>query len=254
MAKVKRQIIQIDEEKCDGCGLCVPSCVEGALQVVDGKARLMRESFCDGLGVCLGDCPQGALRVAELETDAYDERAVVAYLQQTAPDMVDRHLAHLQAHGMSTASGRSVAAAPACPSIRLQGWEEKAPVSQAPQARIPSELRQWPVQLHLVPANAPFFQDADLTLVADCVPFAYPNFHADFLRGSAIAVGCPKLDDGRAYIAKVAQILEQSRIKSLKVVRMEVPCCGGLAYIAQQALAVSGKDIPLESVVVDIQG
>ena len=282
MTKVKRQIITIDEEKCDGCGACVPGCAEGALQVVDGKARLMKESFCDGLGACLGECPQGALRVVEMLVDAYDEPAVLTHLQRTAPELVERHVAHLREHGMASSYQPAPASVAACPSVQLREWNERPhatghgqahrhasadggrptaavtpicdhepPAAAAPRAR--SELRQWPVQLHLLPPQAPFFQDADLCLVADCAPFAYPNFHADFLKDHALAIGCPKLDDGRAYIAKLTQILRLNDVRSLKVVRMEVPCCGGLEFIAQQALANSGKEIPLESVIVNIR-
>ncbi|MGC8781977.1 MAG: ATP-binding protein [Anaerolineae bacterium] len=266
MTKVKRQIITIDEEKCDGCGACVPSCAEGALQVVDGKARLVKESYCDGLGACLGECPQAALRVVEMEVEAYDELAVLGYLQQVAPHMVEKHVAHLREHGLASAYNPAPAGVAACPSVQVRAWDEARRRDGSPAAiplfaaraaaaapRLTSELRQWPVQLHLVPIRAPFFADADLALIADCVPFAEPNTHADFIRGHAIAVGCPKLDDGRAYIAKLSQILQHNDIRSLTVVRMEVPCCGGLEYIAQQALALSGKQIPFKSLIVTIQ-
>jgi Pyruvate/2-oxoacid:ferredoxin oxidoreductase delta subunit len=259
MTKVRRQIITIDEEKCDGCGNCVPACVEGALQVVNGKARLVKQSYCDGLGACLGDCPQDALHVVEQEVEAYDEPAVLGYLQQTAPQAVEKHVAHLAAHGISSSyrapqQPESVRTAiPLCPSAQPRGWAT-APqdLPAPPQGRVRSELRQWPVQLHLVPVTAPYFQGADLTLIADCVPFANPNMHADLIAGSAIAVGCPKLDDGRAYIEKLTQILQKSDVRSLRVAYMEVPCCRGLVFIAQQALMASGKDIPFETVLVNI--
>ncbi len=271
MAKVKRQIIAIDEEKCDGCGACVPSCAEGALQVIDGKARLVKESYCDGLGACLGECPRGALRVIEMMVDAYDESAVLTYLQEVAPHMVEKHVAHLQAHGMASAYSPTPPGVAACPSVQMCAWGDEPLATRSPRGEIVvplygseagpaptvgrqrSELRQWPVQLHLVPIQAPFFAGADLALIADCVPFAEPNTHADFIRDHAVAVGCPKLDDGRAYIVKLSQILRQNDIRSITVVRMEVPCCGGLEYIAQQALALSGKQIPLQGVIVTIQ-
>jgi Pyruvate/2-oxoacid:ferredoxin oxidoreductase delta subunit len=262
MTKVRRQIITIDEEKCNGCGDCVPACVEGALQVVDGKARLVKESYCDGLGACLGECPQDALHVIEQEVEAYDEPAVLSYLQQTAPDMVQKHVAHLAAHGMSSAHAAAAtvasqpgpvrAAIPLCSSAEPRGWAADREDEPVAQGRVRSELRQWPVQLHLVPVTAPYFQGADLTLIADCVPFANPNMHADLMRESAIAVGCPKLDDGRAYIEKLTQILQKSDVRSLRVAYMEVPCCRGLVFIAQQALMASGKDIPFETVLVQI--
>lgn len=269
MTTVKRQIITIDEEKCDGCGACVPSCAEGALQIVDGKARLMKQSFCDGLGACLGECPQGALHVVEMAVDAYDETSLLNHLREISPALVDKHVAHLRAHGMASSYNPAPVAVAACPSVRVAAGDDGrqtadggrgvpiplfgAEAAQTPaSARQPSELRQWPVQLHLVPIQAPFFNGADLALIADCVPFAAPNTHADFIKGHAIAIGCPKLDDGRAYIAKLTQILRNNEIRSLAVVRMEVPCCGGLEFIAQQALAQSGKEIPIESVVVNI--
>lgn len=255
MTRVKRQIITIDEEKCDGCGNCVPACVEGALQVVDGKARLVKESYCDGLGACLGDCPQGALQVTTLEVEAYDEPGVLGYLQNTAPGLVERHVAHLREHGIvsSYKPASQSAAIPLCPSVQVRGWEDLDAAAPPPaQGRVKSELRQWPVQLTLLPLKAPFLQGATLTLIADCVPFANPNFHADLMRDSAIAVGCPKLDDAQAYIGKLAQIVANNDIRSLKVAYMEVPCCRGLVFVAQQALMQSGKDIPLETTLVSI--
>lgn len=259
MVKVKRQIITIDEEKCDGCGNCVPACVEGALQIVNGKARLVKESYCDGLGACLGDCPQGALHVTTLEVDAYDEPAVLGYLQQAAPERVEQHVAHLAEHGIQSSYKLSAkpqpATIPLCPSVQMQAWDERPTTNDesAPaQGRVKSELRQWPVQLTLLPTRAPFFQGADLTLIADCVPFANPNMHADFVRDSAIAVGCPKLDDAQAYVGKITQILQNNDIRSLKVAYMEVPCCRGLVFVAQQALKASGKDIPFDIVMVSI--
>jgi NAD-dependent dihydropyrimidine dehydrogenase PreA subunit len=256
-------MIQIDEAKCDGCGLCIPGCPEGALALVNGKARLVRESFCDGLGACLGNCPAGALRVVEVEADAYDAAGVIAHLQQTAPELVDRHQTHLRAHGMAampeiipveSLQPSRPAALPAYPSVQMRAWAPEDEIAKSELPRMRSELRQWPVQLHLVPPTAPYFQGADLVLVADCVPFAYPNFHQDFLKGNAVAVGCPKLDDARAYVDKVTEILTRSDVRSLKVVYMEVPCCRGLVFVAERALAASSKKIPFESVMIEIDG
>lgn len=258
--KINRQIIAIDEERCDGCGLCVPSCAEGALRIVNGKARLIKESFCDGLGACLGECPQDALTIVELEADEYDEAQVLAHLRDTDPGLAEDHAARSRSNApnaiplYAAEGGQGVGRQegfPACPSIAVVQWgpeQEPPPITH----RQRSQLRQWPVQLHLLPVQAPFFENADLMLVADCVPFACPNLHEDFLRGNVVAVGCPKLDDARAYVDKVTQILLHSNIRSLKVVYMEVPCCRGLVAIAQQALANSGKPIPLESVMVSI--
>jgi Pyruvate/2-oxoacid:ferredoxin oxidoreductase delta subunit len=252
--KTIRKIITIDEEKCDGCGNCVPSCVEGALQVIDGKARLVKESYCDGLGACLGDCPQDALTVTELEVDAYDEPGVLQYLGDKSPELVERHVEHLKAHGMTSSYQPKPTRAPVamCPSVRMDAWEQPALGDQGGNQRAKSELRQWPVQLTLLPTRAPFLIGADLTLIADCVPFAAPNMHADFMQDGAIAVGCPKLDDGQAYITKLAQIINASDIRSIRVAYMEVPCCRGLVFIAQQAIQISGKDVPLTTELVKI--
>jgi ferredoxin len=270
--KTVREIITIDEEKCDGCGNCVPACVEGALQVIDGKARLVKESYCDGLGACLGDCPQGALTVTKLEVDSYDEGGVLDYLEQKSPELVERHVEHLRAHGIASSYAPPAAQSQRtpvamCPSIQVSAWSEPALGEAATRAasgasaassasggepRVRSELRQWPVQLTLLPISAPFLQGADLTLIADCVPFANPNMHADFMRGSAIAVGCPKLDDAPTHIEKLTQILVNNDIRKLKVAYMEVPCCRGLVFIAQHALKASGKELPFEIVMVSI--
>jgi ferredoxin len=275
MGKTRRQMIQVDKEKCDGCGQCIPACPEGALQIVNGKARLVRESYCDGLGACLGDCPNGALHVLEVDAvEAYDEAGVIRHLQQTAPQMLEQHMTHLAAHPEVRQPqtqtpviqlGEAGSGFAGCPGVEIQfrSPEQVAPVPDARPARagseaplrVPSELRQWPVQLALLPVRAPFFHEADLTLVADCVPFACPNFHADVLRGTAVAVSCPKLDEAAhsgAYIQKLAQILQGNDIRKLRVVYMEVPCCRGLVWMAEQARALSGRDIPLETELVGI--
>lgn len=252
MAKAKRKIIKIDEEKCDGCGLCIPSCPEGALQIIGGKAKLVKESFCDGLGACLGDCPQGALVVEEKEVEDYDEEGVIAHIKEKSPELLEQHQKHLQAHAHELPEHHFHTGISSCPSTQMLHWEKWGEVE--PGARTSSQLRQWPIQLHLVPPNAPYFQNADLVLVADCVPFAYGNFHSDFLKGKAIAIGCPKLDDSGAYVNKVTQILESSDVKSVKVVHMEVPCCSGLVHIAREALSKSGKDIPFETTEIGIKG
>jgi Fe-S-cluster-containing hydrogenase component 2 len=237
---MKREIVKIDEGKCNGCGLCVPACAEGAIRIVDGKARLIADNLCDGLGACLGDCPMDAITIEQREADEFDEEAVEEHL--SAEKEKPAPAAHSSHHG-------------GCPSARLMtfGKEESSPAKEETDSR-QSQLRQWPVQMHLVPPSAPFLKDADLLLAADCVPFAYADFHRDFLRDKALLIGCPKLDDGQAYLHKLTAILENNDIKSLTVMHMEVPCCSGLIAIARQAVAASGKDVPLETVRIGIQG
>ena len=240
----KRNIVEIDEEKCNGCGLCVPSCAEGAIQIIDGKAKLVSEVYCDGLGACLGTCPQDALRIIQREAEAFDEEAT------------RRHLAALEPPPAKPA------VPPVCPGTAVRSLDLEMRPSGGPQpaesagdGRSPaSALGNWPVQLRLVPPNAPFLQDCDLLLVADCVPFAYADFHRRFLRGRPVVIGCPKLDDAQFYVEKLGDVLTQSSVRSVTVLHMEVPCCTGLVRIAEMAIANSGRDIPLEDVTISIQG
>lgn len=242
-----RKIVQIDEDKCNGCGLCVPSCAEGAIAIVNGKAQLAADNLCDGLGACLGECPLDAIRVIEREADEFDEAAVGVHLKE-AP-------AHATAPGKGHA-GQGHSTPAGCPGSRVAtmdgGGQDTG--TGAPAGNEPSRLGQWPVQLHLVPVNAPFFQDADLLIAADCVPFAYAGFHRDFLAGKAVVVGCPKLDDNRFYLEKLSELFRVSRIRSITVLRMEVPCCGSIVTATRQALSASGKDIPFTEIVIGIQG
>ncbi len=233
-----RKIVKIDEERCNGCGLCIPNCVEGALQIVDGKAKLTSEKFCDGLGACLGHCPQDAITVIEREAEEFDERAVETYLHK-------KHEADSQPKHVFGG----------CPSSRpMQFKTHNTRAKTGSTARAVSELTQWPVQLKLVPTNAPYFQDADLLVAADCVPFAYANFHQDFIKGKVVVIGCPKLDDIQYYTEKLTQILESNSIKSVTVPYMEVPCCFGLVKAAEDAIAASCKNIPLKKIKISIQG
>ena len=211
-----RKIVKIDEEKCNGCGLCIPNCAEGALKIVDGKAKLITDKFCDGLGACLGHCPEDAITIIEREADEFDEKAVEVHLhnQKAAPHV------HQPQHELQLGG---------CPSSRvLQFQAPKPSVDSSPKESAVSQLTQWPVQLKLVPVEAPYFQDADLLIAADCVPFAYPDFHQDFLKGKAVVVGCPKLDDIQLYREKLTAIFKANTIKSVTVPFMEVPCCFGL--------------------------
>ncbi len=243
MTKTRRKIIKIDEGKCDGCGLCITSCPEGALQIIEGKARLVKESFCDGLGACLGECPTGALTSEKKEVEEYDEKGVIEHRRKETPELLEKHMKHLKGHANETTG---------CPSAKMLQWEKRE-VNARDGMEISSELHQWPIQLSLVPESAPYYRDADLILVADCVPFAYANFHKDFLKGNAIAIGCPKLDDFESYVKKVGEIIDKSNIKKLKVVHMEVPCCHGMVHIAREALKGSGRNIHLETVVIGIK-
>jgi NAD-dependent dihydropyrimidine dehydrogenase PreA subunit len=242
-----RKIVVIDAEKCNGCGICVPSCAEGAITIVNGKAVLAADNLCDGLGACLGDCPEDAIRIIEREADGFDEAAVEKHLQAVRPESASAGTSHAPHHH---------AAGGGCPGSRVMSFaaEPVQNAAPAPGAGQASELRQWPVQLHLVPASAPYFQNADLLVAADCAPFAYGDFHRDFMAGKALVVGCPKLDDLDAYQRKLTEIFRNSTIKSVTVVRMEVPCCGGIVAVTRKALADSGKDIPFSEVTLGIQG
>ena len=246
--KVLRKIIKIDDELCDGCGNCIPSCAEGALEIVDGKARVIADFYCDGLGACLGECPTGALSIVEREADEFDEEAVEDHLaKQTAEEP----------RTMPMVSG-------GCPSARLQTFvprEAAAASNIAPAANQPaafeqseSALSHWPVQIMLVPPTAPFLKNADLLVVADCVPVTYPDFHRDFLKGKAVMMGCPKFDDAQHYIEKFSQICKESGIKSITNVVMEVPCCSALPMIVQKGMQLSGVTIPMEEVVISTSG
>ena len=256
---MKRKIVKIDEDKCNGCGLCVPSCAEGAIQIIDGKAKLVAENLCDGLGACLGDCPQDAITIEEREADEFDEVAVDAHLKEIGRPPV----AHAPGHaapapvggGCPSAQVRSFAPpAGGCPSARLMSIERPVQESVASAGPAVSRLAQWPIQLHLVPPSAPFLQEADVLLAADCAPFAYAGFHEELLKGKALLIACPKLDDTAPYLDKLTAMITQSRIRSLTVVHMEVPCCTGLIHLARQAIARSGREIPLETVCIGIRG
>ncbi len=262
-----RKIVTIDEDKCTGCGLCVPSCAEGAIQIVDGKAKLIGENLCDGLGACLGDCPEDAIRIEEREAEDFDEVAVQKHLE-------NKKLARGESRRESQVPGRAedgAAAKPApafaCPGMALKDLRGGEPaLASEPKAAAaaaateePSRLQNWPIQLGLVPIAAPWFQDASLAIAADCVPFAYAGFHERFLAAQEgenrpLLIGCPKLDDPAAYEEKLTQIFARNDILSVEVLYMEVPCCHGLVRIVENALAKSGKDIPLRLTQIGIRG
>jgi ferredoxin len=290
----KRKIIEIDGQKCNGCGQCIPNCPEGAIQIIDNKARLVSDLFCDGLGACIGHCPHGAIKIVEREAEPYDERKVMANIVKHGDNTIKAHLEHLRDHGQEAylkeainyleekgmdniVEDGSVEAGPegeteehgkqlpcGCPGAMMRDMRGKPPsgkktacqsneTSQGPEQE--SELRQWPVQLTLVPPNAPYFNGADLLVSADCVPFANPNFHSELLKGRSLVIGCPKLDDIESYREKLTDILKTNDIKSITVAIMEVPCCHGMLAAAEQALAESGKKgIALKKVIVGVSG
>jgi ferredoxin len=228
-----RNIIVIDEEKCNGCGLCAKACAEGAIKIIHGKAKLVSETYCDGLGACIGHCPQNAIKIKQLEAKPFDEEATKEHLQQ----MKQPQPVPFMCPGMA--------------SSQLRSAPEKSDPTPGDAS---SQLAHWPVQLKLVSANAPYFAGSRLLLVADCVPFAMGDFHSRFLRGHSIVIGCPKLDDARFYIEKLADILQANKLKSLGVVHMEVPCCHGLTRIAQEALAKAGIKMTFEDVTIGLNG
>lgn len=240
-----RKIVQIDEEKCDGCGLCVPACAEGAIQIIDGKARLVSEIFCDGLGACLGECPNDAIRIGEREAEEFDERAVETHLEQEK-EKVLAHIREAEKHADSQC---------ACPSAKVMTFERNKEGANSAERQAPvSQLAHWPIQLKLTPAGAPFFKDADLLVVADCVPFAYADFHQELLKDKTVVIGCPKLDDINFYVDRLTEIFKDSDVRSVRVVHMEVPCCSGLTWATEKALTASGKQMPLSEVTISTKG
>jgi len=301
---MNRTIVKIDEEKCTGCGLCIPNCHEGALQIIDSKARLISDLFCDGLGACLGHCPEGAITLEEREAEPYDEKKVMALIVKQGRNTVLAHLQHLKEHNESEFLRQAIefikennidmspegdtskpvshiasidmlkqaqaahkhdegGCGGGCPGSRtidfkidLKQVEEAAlAVSPTLVGEAPSELRQWPVQLHLVNPSASYFRNADVVLSADCVAFSMGNFHNYFLKGKSLAIACPKLDTNKeVYVDKLVSMISDSKINTLTVVMMEVPCCGGLMGMAQMALQRFERKIPLKQVIISVQG
>jgi Pyruvate/2-oxoacid:ferredoxin oxidoreductase delta subunit len=304
---MKRKIISIDQEKCTGCGQCIPDCPEGALQIIEGKARLVSDLFCDGLGACIGTCPEGAISVVEREAVPYDEKMVIATIVKQGAPVIKAHLEHLAGHGQTDlynqaieylieneppipdhtppehrkpathpCSGRPTAGRmgeggtcspvphpkhpfAGCPGSAAQSIPRTRDTTGEPQlpsaGHASSGLRQWPVQLTLLNPAAPYFENADLLVSADCVPFAYAGFHTDLLQGKILIIFCPKLDaDIEGYIEKLAEIFTRHAIKSVTVARMEVPCCGGVRYVVNKALEKAGKKIPVEEMTISIRG
>ncbi len=235
-----RKIIEINEERCDGCGQCAVACAEGAIEIVNGKAKLVSDVYCDGLGACLGECPQGALRIIEREAGEFDPAAVEQYLEERKKAREAQH----------------PAPACGCPSTMIRIMAPKpagADLSSGSQ-RIPSALTHWPVQIRLVPAKAPFLKGAHLLVAADCTPVAYPDFHRDFLKDRVVLLGCPKFDHAPEYIKRFEEIFREADIQSVTVLDMEVPCCSALPVIVKRGMDAAGKKVPLEEIVLGVGG
>jgi ferredoxin len=275
---MKRKIIHIDDVKCNGCGLCIPNCPEGAIQLIDGKARLISDLFCDGLGACLGLCPEEAITIEKREAGPYDEKKVMENIIRQGPNTVKAHLIHLKEHGeqdflktaLEVLMEKKISVdlhgitdvhdprqshAGECPGSAQVRLRKDRPETKIESGDIPSELTHWPVQLHLISPAASVYQGADMVLAADCAAYAAGDFHGKFLKGRALAIACPKLDEGQdSYAAKLTALIDQTGINTLTVVIMEVPCCGGLLRLAQQAAASASRKIPVKAVVLGRNG
>ncbi|MBT4824431.1 4Fe-4S binding protein [Candidatus Woesearchaeota archaeon] len=279
---MKRKIVEIDEDKCNGCGLCIPNCHEGALQIIDNKARLISDLFCDGLGNCLGHCPEGAITIVEREAEPYNERKVMEKIVKQGMNTVKAHLEHMKDHNeheflkqaldflkekginnpleenkMNNDDNKEPGHKPCgCPGMAMKDFSNKdSDNAEDETGKRTSQLRQWPVQLHLVTPHAPYFQGKDVLLAADCTAYALADFHKDYLKDKSLAIACPKLDsEQESYIEKVTALIDQSKINTLTVMIMEVPCCGGLLHIAKTASEKAERKIPIKSVVVGVQG
>jgi ferredoxin len=279
-----REIVCIDEELCDGCGECVPNCHEGALQIIDGKARLISELMCDGLGACLGHCPQGAITIEKRDAEEYNEVAVISQMIKSGKATVFAHLKHLQEHGETGFLNEALSFIKAnrdampfqisevhallhrdqpksnhthggCPGSASQSFNVAGIKMAEPTTEIPSELTQWPVQMHLINPAASYFHGADLLVAADCAGFAYGNFHKDFIRGRKAVIACPKLDQGKEiYVEKLVRLIDESKVNTITVVIMEVPCCGGLSQMVQMATQRAFRKVPVKEVVIGIKG
>lgn len=256
--KVKRNIIKINEELCNGCGLCAKGCHEGALQIIDGKARLISELYCDGLGACIGDCPMNAISVEEKEVEAYDEIAVIKRIIPKGDKVLEAHLQHLKNHGEMNLLQQGIQYLKdndiPVPALTQPQPQNVIPVSQLSAFKPMSASINWPVQLHLINPQSGVFNNADLLLVADCVAYANPKLYSELLVGKKLAIACPKLDVNKeSYVNKLIQMIDDSKINSLTVAIMEVPCCGGLIRLVEMAMEKSQRKIPMNKIVVKIR-
>jgi NAD-dependent dihydropyrimidine dehydrogenase PreA subunit len=270
---MKRNIITIDQEKCTGCGLCIPNCPEGAIQIIDNKARLVSDLMCDGLGACLGHCPEGAISIEEREAEEYDERKVMANIVKQGAATIAAHLKHLKDHNQMDYYNQALAylkennlnlpiekeipmhaaVHTGCPGSRTMSFG--APETTQPTGKQPSALTHWPIQMHLMSPSAPHYHKADFLLAADCTAFSLGAFHSDYLKGKTLGIACPKLDDGQEiYVEKIKALIDEAQINTLTVAIMQVPCCGGLLHIAQQAAAQAKRKVPIKCVTVGIKG
>jgi ferredoxin len=245
-----REVIEIDEELCDGCGDCITACAEGALALIDGKAKLISDVYCDGFGACLGECPQGAISIIHREAEEFDQTAVDRHLSSQGGIPLPSHkpasdlpMAGHQGQGSS------------CPGAQSRTWKTAGETTPSVPSSTESRLRQWPIQLHLIPPTAPFFKDADVLLAADCVAYAVGGFHSNYLNGHQLAIACPKLDSHQEiYVEKLATMIDEAEMQSLEVMVMEVPCCSGLVRLVQQAAAQAKREIPVRYRVIGVQG
>lgn len=271
---MKRKIITIDDEKCTGCGECIPNCPEGAIQIIDGKARLVSDIMCDGLGACLGHCPEGAITVEEREAEEYDEKKVMANIVKCGTNTIKAHLNHLRDHNQDEYLQKAMeylqenniglpkeeptmkpAVHQGCPGSQTMAFHKEAVLKGDKEGKRPSTLTHWPVQMHLLSPDAPHYQGSDLLLAADCTAFSLGDFHKDFLKGKTLAIACPKLDDGKdIYLDKLVALIDGARINTLTVLTMQVPCCSGLLHLAKEAAAQTKRKIPVKSIVVSLQG
>lgn len=281
-----REIVKINEELCDGCGLCIPNCHEGAIQLIEGKARLISELMCDGLGACLGHCPQGAITIEKREADEYDEEVVIAQMIKQGKSTVFAHLKHLQDHGetgyLNTAlnyiranrewmpfqisevhellhgsnnQNKPQPSGVGCAGLAPQTFQAAGFRMAASEPEIHSALTHWPVQLHLINPVASHFHGADLLMAADCAGFAYGNFHNDFIKGKKVVIACPKLDQGKdIYIQKLTRLIDDARVNTITVVIMEVPCCSGLSQMVRMAVQMASRKVPVKEVMISIRG
>ena len=269
-----RKIIRIDREKCNGCGDCIPTCPEGALQIIDGKARLISDLFCDGLGACIGPCPAEAITVEEREAESYDEKKVMENIVKQGENVIKAHLEHLKNHGetgylkeaieflnekgvdVPMEKNKKAHVHSGCPGARMVDLRNKTEAEEGgTSGKVKLQLKQWPIQLHLINPEAPYYQKADVLLAADCVAYAFGNFHNEYLKGKPIAIACPKLDENQEiYLKKIQSWFEDAKINTFTVMIMQVPCCRGLLNLAQTALEKSKRKVPVKYIIVAIDG